>query len=497
MASEYEFEVMDEKYKTFVVNLQNRTCDCGACHICGIPCKHVTRCIARRHEDVVDYVDWKLTVEAYLATYSDVIHPLLDQITWSIIEGLKILSPKVKVKVVSISIGLLQISISIIVSLSQHQQHTSSSKHQPNKINNNLIQANNKDGCDSIGCQDKLSVHKEKFELISMDMEPHVVVIPFPTQAVSRKPSSSAVGLAVVIVALVRRTRVVVPSLQPDIVVASMLKLFLSWDSGLISQVRCFGMSNCEAFTALLAQPTAVQPTPTLRLTHLTADSLRRRPFASDPAAVASISAITSIPCQSISAETMKLTALAKSICSRPFLPRITGPLQFRLLQHDFVPRDPKSKPIKYKYPAFYDPYGPRPPPSDKVVQLAERIASLTPEERRQISLTLFKRFSLPKLQPISTEGLDLGPQGGAPAGSAKVEEKKEKTTFDVKLEKFEAAAKLKIVKEVKTFFDLGMKEAKELVEKAPVVLKQGLTKEEASNIIEKIKAAGGVAIME
>ncbi|KAK9193247.1 hypothetical protein WN944_003944 [Citrus x changshan-huyou] len=121
--------------------------------------------------------------------------------------------------------------------------------------------------------------------------------------AVSRKPSSSAVGLAVVIVALVRRTRVVVPSLQPDIVVASMLKLFLSWDSGLISQVRCFGMSNCEAFsTALLAQPTAVQPTPTLRLTHLTADSLRRRPFASDPAAVASISAITSIPCQSISA---------------------------------------------------------------------------------------------------------------------------------------------------------------------------------------------------
>ena len=56
--------------------------------------------------------------------------------------------------------------------------------------------------------------------------------------------------------------------------------------------------------TALLAQPTAVQPTPTLRLTHLTADSLsqsrslthtlRWHPFASDPAAVASISAIAS-----------------------------------------------------------------------------------------------------------------------------------------------------------------------------------------------------------
>ncbi|GAY64260.1 hypothetical protein CUMW_232150, partial [Citrus unshiu] len=65
-----------------------------------------------------------------------------------------------------------------------------------------------------------------------------------------------------------------------------------------------FSSSSTTRSTALLAQPTAVQPTPTLRLTHLTADSLsqsrslthtlRRHPFASDPAAVASISAIAS-----------------------------------------------------------------------------------------------------------------------------------------------------------------------------------------------------------
>ncbi|CAB4280790.1 unnamed protein product [Prunus armeniaca] len=110
---------------------------------------------------------------------------------------------------------------------------------------------------------------------------------------------------------------------------------------------------------------------------------------------------------------------------------------------------------------------------------------------------TLGERLRLPKLQPISTEGLDLGSQGG-PAGASKAEEKKvEKTAFDVKLEKFDTAAKIKVIKEVRTFTSLGLKEAKDLVEKVPCVLKQGVTKEEANDIIEKIKAAGGVAVME
>lgn len=193
----------------------------------------------------------------------------------------------------------------------------------------------------------------------------------------------------------------------------------------------------------------------------------------------------------------MKLITLARFTRVRPTLPEITGPLQFRCFQPDFVPRDPNAKPKRYKYPPFYDPYGPRPPPSDKIINLAERIAALPTEERRQIGPTLADRLRHPKLQPISVEGLDLGPQGGA-AGSTKAEEKKaEKTAFDVKLEKFDAAAKIKVIKEVRAFTSLGLKEAKELVEKVPVLVKQGATKEEANEIIEKIKAAGGVAIME
>lgn len=137
------------------------------------------------------------------------------------------------------------------------------------------------------------------------------------------------------------------------------------------------------------------------------------------------------------------------------------------------------------------------PPPSDKIVQLAEKIASLPLEERLQIGPALREKVMHPKLEPIAVEGMDLGTQG-ARGGSSKAEEKKaEKTTFDVKLEKFDAGAKLKVIKEIRSFTDLGLKEAKDLVEKVPVILKQQVTKDEANSIIEKIKAVGGVAVME
>ncbi|KAK8324644.1 hypothetical protein V6Z11_A12G316200 [Gossypium hirsutum] len=131
------------------------------------------------------------------------------------------------------------------------------------------------------------------------------------------------------------------------------------------------------------------------------------------------------------------------------------------------------------------------------MLSLKERIAALPPEERRQIGPTLTERLRHPKMQVIADEGMDLDAQGGAGAGAPKAEEKKEKTAFDVKLEKFDAAAKIKVIKEVRAFTNLGLKEAKELVEKAPVILKQGITKDEANDIMEKIKAAGGVAVME
>ena len=79
---------------------------------------------------------------------------------------------------------------------------------------------------------------------------------------------------------------------------------------------------------------------------------------------------------------------------------------------------------------------------------------------------------------------------GGAPAEGAaaaggeeeKKEEKKveEKTHFDIELAKFDAATKIKLIKEVRAMLGLGLKEAKEMVEGAPKWLKKEVAKEEA-----------------
>lgn len=92
------------------------------------------------------------------------------------------------------------------------------------------------------------------------------------------------------------------------------------------------------------------------------------------------------------------------------------------------------------------------------------------------------------------------GFRGGAKnaAAAAKGEDvKAEKTAFDVKLEGFDAAVKIKVIKEVRAFTDLGLKEAKDLVEKAPTLLKKGVTKEEAETIIAKMKGVGAKVSME
>ncbi|KAH0467615.1 hypothetical protein IEQ34_002648 [Dendrobium chrysotoxum] len=77
------------------------------------------------------------------------------------------------------------------------------------------------------------------------------------------------------------------------------------------------------------------------------------------------------------------------------------------------------------------------------------------------------------RLQKVSSEGFGAALQ--ISSASEKMKEKKVgKTTFDIKLEKFDATAKIRV----------------------PVTLKQGIIEEEATGIVEKIKAVGGVAVI-
>ena len=78
---------------------------------------------------------------------------------------------------------------------------------------------------------------------------------------------------------------------------------------------------------------------------------------------------------------------------------------------------------------------------------------------------------------------------GGAVGGGAVAEEEDEKTEFDVELTEFDAKAKVKIIKEVREITGLGLKDAKALVEGAPSLLKEAVSKEAAETIKKKLEA--------
>lgn len=77
---------------------------------------------------------------------------------------------------------------------------------------------------------------------------------------------------------------------------------------------------------------------------------------------------------------------------------------------------------------------------------------------------------------------------GGAASGAA--ETAAEKTTFDVVLTEV-GANKIQVIKELRGVTNLGLKEAKDLVESAPKPVKSGASKEEAQTIKQKLEAVG------
>lgn len=90
-----------------------------------------------------------------------------------------------------------------------------------------------------------------------------------------------------------------------------------------------------------------------------------------------------------------------------------------------------------------------------------------------------------------------------AAAPAAAVEEAEEapaaavKTMFNVKLVKFDAAAKPKIIKEVKALLGLSLVDSKKFVEAAPKILKEQLTKEDAEKIQKTLTDLGAEVVLE
>jgi len=121
---------------------------------------------------------------------------------------------------------------------------------------------------------------------------------------------------------------------------------------------------------------------------------------------------------------------------------------------------------------------------STKLADIATTIKSLTVLEAADLVKMLEDELGIQAAAPMMMAG---GAAGGGAAAAAPVEEK---TSFNVFL-KEAGANKIGVIKEVRAVTNLGLKEAKDLVEAAPKMVKESVPKAEAEDLKKKLEAAG------
>ena len=115
------------------------------------------------------------------------------------------------------------------------------------------------------------------------------------------------------------------------------------------------------------------------------------------------------------------------------------------------------------------------------LAKLVDELSALTVMEAAELSKMLEEKWGVSAAAAVAVAG------AGAAAGAAAAEEKSE---FDVVLPDA-GANKINVIKEIRAITNLGLKEAKDLVDGAPKTVKEGASKEEAEAIKAKLEAAG------
>ncbi len=118
---------------------------------------------------------------------------------------------------------------------------------------------------------------------------------------------------------------------------------------------------------------------------------------------------------------------------------------------------------------------------------LIKAIESMTVLELSELVKALEEKFGVTAAMPA----MAMSSAGGGGAAAQAVEEK---TSFDVILTSVAAEKKIQIIKAVRELTSLGLKEAKDLVEAAPKLVKTGAAKEEAESMKKKLEEAGAKA---
>jgi len=116
--------------------------------------------------------------------------------------------------------------------------------------------------------------------------------------------------------------------------------------------------------------------------------------------------------------------------------------------------------------------------------QILEQLKSLSLLEASELVKQIEEAFGV---SAAASAGVVMA---AAPAAAAEAAE--EQTEFDVVLDGFDAAAKIKVLKAVREATGLGLGEAKALVESAPCAIKEGVSKADAEALKKAVEEAGG-----
>ncbi len=116
------------------------------------------------------------------------------------------------------------------------------------------------------------------------------------------------------------------------------------------------------------------------------------------------------------------------------------------------------------------------------LVKLVDELSSLTVLEAAELSKMLEEKWGVSAAAPVAA--------AAAPAAAAAAAPVEEKTEFTVTL-KAGGDKKINVIKEIRTITGLGLKEAKDLVEGAPKVVKESATKDEAAKIKKVLEENG------
>jgi len=115
--------------------------------------------------------------------------------------------------------------------------------------------------------------------------------------------------------------------------------------------------------------------------------------------------------------------------------------------------------------------------------ELLEKIGQLTLVEAAELVKKMEEKFGISTAAPVAVAGV-------APAAGGAQQAADEPTSFNVIL-KNQGDKKVDVIKVIREITGLGLKEAKELVEKGNQVVKEGVAKAEAEDLKKKLEAAG------